>query len=129
MKYYIFFLCFLSIIGCKSRTKDTISLQNQEINILQIADSLLTNDQIVQKRELKIKIGNLILEKVCIEDNHFVLKATKQDFEDRGIPELYYHSLLKEFEVNNRFIDSLQINQVNELFEQGKQQYRDSLIR
>ena len=66
-------------------------------------------------------------EKVCIEDNHFVLKATKQDFEDRGIPELYYHSLLKEFEVNNRFIDSMQINHVNELFEQGKQQYQDSL--
>lgn len=127
MKHVLYFLYFLLAVGCKARTKDTIPLPNQGINILQTADSLLTDDQRVQKRVLKIKIGNLILEKVCIEDNHFVLKATKQDFKDRGIPELYYHSLLKEFEVNNRFIDSMQINQVNELFEQSKQQYRDSL--
>ena len=100
MKHTLLFL-LLSFVGC-TKPSDT-SLSSDEYQkllkqtILPIPDSTLTKEQI----ELKIKLFDVLNEKMYVEDNCQKLSVGKDEFEKRGIPPLYYDVILYQMEETN----------------------------
>ncbi len=84
-----------------------------------IPDSIATPHQ----KELKGKLIKMVIDCVKVENNKMVLRATKKDFEQRGIPAYYYDRLKYELKVNNRFIRENKMDHVEEMYQKTLEAY------
>lgn len=100
LKIIFFVAVFLTGCRCTSSSLQLSSNEYQELlkqTILPIPDSTLTKEQI----ELKIKLFDVLNEKIYVEDNCQKLSVGKDEFEKRGIPSLYYDVILYQIEETN----------------------------
>lgn len=77
--------------------------------ILIIPDSLLTCEQL----ELKIRLLDIIYEKVYVEDNNIKLSAEKELFKQSGIPSLYYDVINYQLEETSSAVKKWKSEQSN----------------
>ena len=116
MKNTIFLAGVFSILcfGCVDRETNYLSLES----LMQLPmDSLTT-----QQREIIIDITNLIAEDVKVVDNKLVLEYV--DFEKRGLPNTYYDQIVSGLNETNYYIDSLGIDNFEEIFHQSVRDYQ-----
>ena len=95
---------------------DTIYLDvqgNEYKHLASIPDSLQTDEQ----KELVEKILDVIRHDVVVEENKMLLKLSKEEFLKRGIPERYYYLYQDNLRDNNRWIDSMELDNVAEMVE------------
>lgn len=74
-------------------------------SILLIPDSLLNEEQAT----LKAKLVDLIYKEVKVVDNNLVLKISREDLENQGIPSFYYdiikYQLKETSDTMNKWVD------------------------
>lgn len=98
---------------------DTIYLDregNEYKHLAAIPDSLQTDEQ----KEMVEKILDVIRHDLVVQDNKMVLKLSKEEFLERGIPERYYYLYQDNLRDNNRWIDSMGLEDVAEMVEDMK---------
>ena len=103
LKIIIFVAVLLTGCRCTSSSLQLSSNEYQELlkqTILPIPDSTLTKEQI----EFKIKLLDVLNEKIYVEDNCQRLSVGKDELEKRGIPSLYYDVILYQMEENNETV-------------------------
>lgn len=126
MKIYLYLFCFVFFVACNS--KDNLKTNVDELyaaiptdtltKLLSISgfpDSTLMESQLATKR----KINELLEEHLTVEDNQFVLLAEPEDFEKAGLSKYYYIIYKKNLKDTNRAIDSLGIQNLDEIFKNG----------
>lgn len=94
------------LLSCnsKERTKDTEIKVEKEFNYIHlIPDSLQTPDQ----KAFVDRLNRIVSENTKIEDNHFYLTISEDDFVKQGFPAEYYTLMKKNYEEINSFIDSI----------------------
>jgi hypothetical protein len=89
-------------------------------HLVQISDSLRTPEQ----EKLFQLIGEVIVNYMAVENNHQVLKLSKEEFIAKGIPERYYILLEENIRDNNAFFDSEGIKDVDKMIEEMKDDFR-----
>ena len=94
-----------------------------------IPDSLRTAEQQAVYDKLQKEIPRIYVEHVVVEDSLLVLKMTRDEFADTGLPAQYYDLLLKDLQNNNAFFYSgYSDGQRMEVFlEDGKKYYKESM--
>ncbi len=144
MKTIEILVCFLFISlsqGCvtKQELVPSPKLENGEL-VYQVPDSKLTPEQqelkmkfvhmipdsiaTPQQKELKAELTKVVTACIKVENNRMVLRATKKDFEQRGIPAYYYDRIKYELKVNNRFIRENKMDNVEETYQKTLEAYR-----
>lgn len=111
---YVFALFSFLLIACTSDSNQVVSKQFEYVHL--IPDSLRTPEQ----QKIFNLLENVIKEDLIIENNHFKLNISKDKFLNKGIPLEYYDLLKENVKENNKFIDSLKIEDVNLLLENMK---------
>ena len=118
--------------GCltKQELVSSPKLESGEL-VYQLPDSKLTPEQ----QELKMKFVHMIpdnikeklikavIDYVKVENNRMILRATKKNFEQRGIPACYYDRLKYELKTNNRFIRENKMDNVEEMYQKTLEAY------
>lgn len=126
MKFYIYLFCLVFFIACNGKKslktdidelyaaipRDTLK---ELLSISGFPDSTLTESQLVTK----MRINKLLEEHLIVENNQFVLLAEPKDFEKAGLSKYYYIMYKKNFNDVNRSIDSLKIQNLDEIFKKG----------
>ena len=79
-----------------------------------IPDSTLTLEQ----SALKSRLGKMIVKHVVIENNRFVLTASRKEFVKERIPILYYKLLKKNMKENNSFIEKNGIVDIEPMYDE-----------
>ena len=110
--------CLLAVATCKEKSGNTVkvtkSTKAKHIVFIDIKgkhysafgdipDSLRTAEQKIFVKSLY----DVLLNGVKVENNHMVLKLTKEECMARGMIEKDYNELQKNLHDNNRFFDSL----------------------
>jgi hypothetical protein len=126
MKIYLYLFCIVFFIACNS--KDNIKTSVDELyaaipkdtltELLSFAghpDSMLTESQLATKN----KINKILEEHLTVEDNQFVFLAKPEDFENAGLSTYYYIMYKKSFSDTNKEVDSLGIQNLDEIFKNG----------
>lgn len=143
MKTIEVLVCFLLVglsQGCvtKQELMPSPKLENGEL-VYQVPDSKLTPEQQELKmkfvhmipdsiatpcqKELKGKLIKAVIDYVKVEGNSMVLRATKKDFGQRGIPAYYYDRIKYELKVNNRFSRENKMDNVEEMYQKTLEAY------
>lgn len=126
MKFHVCLFCLISFIACNSKKslktdiddlyaaipRDTLK---ELLSISGFPDSTLTESQLVTKK----KLNKLLEEHLIVENNQFVLLAEPKDFEKAGVSKYYYILYKKNLNDVNRSIDSLKIQNLDEIFKTG----------
>lgn len=117
MKILIFMaFCLLNVAMCKEKgtttTQNVKSTKTKQVYtdargkhykfLAEIPDSLRTAEQ---KRFAK-SLNDVLLNGVVAENNHMVLKMSKEECLARGMTEKSYNDLQTSIQDNNRFFDS-----------------------
>lgn len=83
-----------------------------------IPDSIRTKEQQAVLDKLQTELPRIIGENVVIENGHLVLKMTKEEFVETGIPAQYYDLIVKDLKNNNDFFDTTELDQsIEEVWE------------
>lgn len=126
MKIYLCLFCFFFLIACNGKKsmvtnldelyaaipKDTLT---ELLSFTGVPDSTLTVSQLATKK----KINELLKEHLTVKNNQFVFLAEPEDFEKAGLSKYYYILFKKSYNETNRMIDSLGINNLDEIFKKG----------
>ena len=126
--------------GCltKQELVSSPKLESGEL-VYQLPDSKLTPEQqelkmkfvhmipdniaTPQQKELKEKLMKAVIDYVKVENNRMILRATKKNFEQRGIPACYYDRLKYELKTSNRFIRENKMDNVEEMYQKTLEAY------
>lgn len=132
--YFLFAVFFISCHGGKTSKVSAdannaiaITIPNDTLKkLLSLtgADSTLTQKQLDEKGKL-MKIMNEFLR---VEKNHFLLLAKPQDFEKVGLSRYYYGILKKNIEEVNSFVDSENIQNLEEQYKNGSLKHGFDLL-
>lgn len=125
MKNYLYSLCIIFVFACCNSKNIATDIEYQYskvpqdtiIELLSVInhDSTLTESQLATKR----KLFELLEEHLKVVDNHFVLDATPEHFENRGLSGYYYILYAKGFKDVNHTIDSMGVTDVEKKFKKG----------
>lgn len=128
MKYiFLYFLFAVFLIACHggktskvgTDANNAITIPNDTLkellSLTGVPDSTLSQKQLDEKGKL-IKIMDEFLR---VEKNHFVLHAKPQDFVRVGLSKYYYDILKKNIDEFNSFVDSENIQNLEEQYKKG----------
>lgn len=93
------------LLSCnsKDKAKDIEIKEEKEFTYIHlIPDSLQTPDQ----KAFVDRLNRIVSENTKIEDNHFCLTISEDDFVEQGFPAEYYTLMKNNYENMNSFIDS-----------------------
>ncbi|WP_108821677.1 hypothetical protein [Dysgonomonas sp. Marseille-P4361] len=94
---------FLPSCNSKDRAKDIEIKDEKEFTYIHlISDSLQTPEQ----KAFVDRLNRIVSENTKIENNHFCLTISEDDFVKQGFPAEYYTLMKKNYEEMNNFIDS-----------------------
>ena len=108
MKKSIFIFSTLGLLFLFSTT----SCNNKKSEVLEPIESLefrtlLINDLLLpENKELITLVYDVFIEYLTVENNHYVFKLSKEEFEEKGIPPEYYDLILFEIKGFNDFFDT-----------------------
>lgn len=77
-----------------------------------IPDNLRTPEQKLYAKN----VTDILLNGVVIENNHMILKYTKEECLAKGMTEKQYNDIQVNFRVNNHYYDSAKVKNVAEMF-------------
>jgi hypothetical protein len=115
---FVLLVSILFSVSCQNNNEQQTDLKNDYVHLK--PDSILSAKEI----ELKRTLGNIVNEYIVIENNKFVFKLTKKEFIKKGVPEKYYNLILRNIQDNNKYIDSLKIDNIDALLEHAKNEYK-----
>lgn len=119
---FVSFLAVLLLANCSNGAKNAESSERKNIaytdikgnkykDFNQIPDSLRTAEQ-----EAFVKsLADIMPNGLRVENNHVLLKLSKQDYLAQGLSEQYYEFLQSTLRSNNAYIDKEGINDVDKL--------------
>ncbi len=98
----------VAFVSCGNNNATITDKKYKELlneSILLIPDSLLNEEQAT----LKAKLVDLIYKEVEVVDNNLVLKISREDLENQGIPSFYYdiikYQLKETSDTMNKWVD------------------------
>ena len=98
----------VTLVSCWNNNTTITDKKYKELlneSILLIPDSLLNEEQAA----LKTKLVDLIYKEVEVVDNNLVLKISREDLENQGIPSFYYdiikYQLKETSDTMNKWVD------------------------
>ena len=103
----VLILIFSSVFACRGhKNSAAIQVEKYRTRDKMMSDSLRTP----KKRAELTKLTEVLSENLATKDNHIIFKLSKKDFKKTGLPEEYYHRILRELKTNNEFIDANNLN-------------------
>ena len=104
----IFFAALLLFFSCANNEKSVSNLDPEHVenamlqarNLFKIPDSLRSNDE----KEIFKKLEAIFWEGSIIKENRIDFTITKEEWKNRGIPEIYYEMLIQDLiDINKGF--------------------------
>ncbi|VTP99491.1 Uncharacterised protein [Sphingobacterium daejeonense] len=107
--YFLIIGFSLLVSACNNQNKDFRYVQT-------IPDSLRTSEEKMVANQL-IKV---LIEDIKVENNKIVLKSSKSDFKSKGIPIQYFNKLTDDIDNTNKYMNSNNVNNIQELVDSLK---------
>ncbi|WP_367868294.1 hypothetical protein [Pedobacter sp. WC2423] len=127
MKFFLLIMtfCLLTVVSCKQKGEtNTQNVPSKRIKQVYHdikgksyhSLALIPEQYRTPEQKLMIKSTNdVLLHGVVAENNHMVLKMTKEECMAKGMTEKDYNNLQTSIRDNNRFYDSTGIKKVDEI--------------
>ncbi len=118
IEFIVIVICSI-FSSCQHSQKATVNEEQCVMadtgNIHQVIDSTRLTKELEKVQKLMVKY-------LKVENNHFVMPLTKEEFQQHGISDHYYKQMMDDIERANRCIDSLNIKDTKKMLQES---YRD----
>lgn len=118
-------LCILTVISCKEKTTNSAQVVNSKKSKQVFIDSkgkqykffgeIPENRRTPEQKLFAKSLKDVLLHGVVAENNHMVLKMTKEECMAKGMTEKTYNELQTNIKENNHFFDSTGNKKVAEM--------------
>jgi len=120
-------LCILTVISCKEKTTNSAQVVNSKKSKQVFIDSkgkqykffgeIPENRRTPEQKLFAKSLKDVLLHGVVAENNHMVLKMTKEECMAKGMTEKTYNELQTNIKENNHFFDSTGNKKVAEMID------------
>ncbi|MET3115613.1 hypothetical protein AAKU52_003364 [Pedobacter sp. CG_S7] len=130
---YLFLFIVITVLSCQENKTPSVN-KKKNITYLdskgkaykyfaEIPDSLRTPEQ----QKFAKAYTDVLLNYVVVENNHMVLKISKEEFLSKGLSETDFQVFKENIRTNNAWIDSLGIKDVDKMLEKTRLELKSSI--